>query len=68
MIKQLVQNAVFEQILQLSSSTIISVRKEALIVISYIATELDSVELLKLCMNYEEFIKVLVNGLKMTSS
>lgn len=68
MIKQLVQNAVFEQILQLSSSTIISVRKEALIVISYIATELDSVELLKLCMDYEEFIKVLVNGLKMTSS
>jgi hypothetical protein len=67
-IKQLVQNAVFEQILQLSSSTIISVRKEALIVISYIATELDSVELLKLCMDYEEFIKVLVNGLKMTSS
>ena len=59
---------VFEKILQLSSSTIISVRKEALIVISYIATELDSVELLKLCMDYEEFIKVLVNGLKMTSS
>ena len=34
--------------------------------ISYIATELDAVELLKLCMNYEEFIKSLVNGLKMT--
>ncbi len=68
MIKQLVQNAVFEQILLLSSSTIISVRKEALIVISYIATEFDSVELVKLCMDYEEFIKVLVNGLKMTSN
>lgn len=36
--------------------------------ISYIATELDSVELLKICMDYEEFVKVLVNGLKMTSN
>lgn len=54
--------------LDLASSNNLRVRIEALIVISYIVNEYESVDLLKLCMDYESFVRNLVTGLKITSS
>ena len=65
--KTLVQNEIFDRILSLAKSQVLKIRKEALITLSHVATTLDSVDMIKLCLSYEELLETLVLGLKMTT-
>lgn len=62
--KRVVENAIFEKILQLSRSNSLRQRKEALIALSYIVTTMKPPEVMQVCLLYVDVLATLADGLE----
>jgi hypothetical protein len=62
--KKVVNNGIFDKVLQLGRSKELSQRKEALITLSYIANYMPASELMELCLNYEDYLPIIIDGLQ----